>query len=113
VRYDRYPVSEGHVLVVPFRHVPDFFDLNREEQSALLGLLTRARVSLPFNRPPDGFNVGINVGTAAGQTVMHAHVHLIPRYAGDVPDPRGGVRFVIPQKAKYWQGMPSNSPNPK
>lgn len=99
---DQYPVSPGHVLVVPRRHVSGVFDLDRDEQLDLWGLLAGVQAGLHRRAAPDGFNVGINVGRAAGQTVEHAHVHLIPRYHGDVEDPRGGVRRVIPAKAAWW-----------
>lgn len=102
-RYDRYPVSKGHLLIVPFRHVDAFFDLTDEERKAAFDLVQEANAKLNSALHPDGYNLGVNVGQAAGQTVMHAHIHLIPRYHGDVPDPRGGVRFVIPQKAKYCE----------
>jgi len=96
---DGFPVSRGHLLVTPRRHVSDFFDLTSEERIAVMEALSRARQRID---DADGFNVGFNNGQAAGQTVMHVHVHLIPRYRGDVPDPRGGVRWVIPRKAAYW-----------
>ena len=99
---DGYPVSPGHALVIPRRHVQSFFDLQDDERADLLELLGRARAAIQAARHPDGFNIGINDGTAAGQTVMHLHVHLIPRYAGDRPDPRGGVRWIVPEKADYW-----------
>jgi diadenosine tetraphosphate (Ap4A) HIT family hydrolase len=102
---DRHPVSPGHVLVVPRRHVEDVFRLAEEEQTDLWRLLARMRSACLAERSPDGFNVGINVGKAAGQTVLHAHVHLIPRYAGDAPDPRGGVRWVMPDRAPYWEAV--------
>jgi diadenosine tetraphosphate (Ap4A) HIT family hydrolase len=113
-RYDRYPVSKGHVLIVPFRHVSDFFELSQDERKAALELVWEANAKLYSDLHPDGYNMGVNVGSAAGQTIMHAHIHLIPRYEGDVPDPRGGVRFVVPQKAKYFEesficeGRPEN-----
>jgi len=102
-RWDRYPITKGHLLLIPFRHEPNFLALSPDEQRSALELLAQARSKLNSEFHPDGYNVGINVGEAAGQTVAHAHIHVIPRYAGDVPDPRGGVRFVIPTKAKYWQ----------
>ncbi len=102
-RYDRYPVSKGHVLIVPFRHVSDFFELSQDERKAALELVWEANAKLYSGFHPDGYNVGVNVGSVAGQTVMHVHIHLIPRYEGDVPDPRGGVRLVVPQKAKYFE----------
>lgn len=100
--YDGYPVSVGHALIIPRRHIASFFDATREEQTALLDLLAEMQEILVKERNPDGFNIGINVGEAAGQTVMHLHIHLIPRYAGDQPDPRGGVRWIFPEKADYW-----------
>jgi len=100
-RYDRYPVGKGHLLIVPFRHVANFFELTQDERKAAFELVWQANAKLDGDLHPDGYNVGVNVGASAGQTVMHVHIHLIPRYQGDVPDPRGGVRFVIPKKAKY------------
>src|SRR6185369_6374708 len=100
--FDGYPVSHGHSLVIPKRHIASFFEATREEQSALLDLLAEMQQILMKEHNPDGFNIGINVGEAAGQTVMHLHIHLIPRYAGDQPDPRGGVRWIFPEKADYW-----------
>lgn len=99
---DGYPVSPGHSLVIPKRHVRSFFDISPEERLALLELLDEARVVAIREFEPDGFNIGINDGPVAGQTVPHLHIHLIPRYLGDLPDPRGGVRWVIPDKADYW-----------
>jgi len=100
---DAFPVSPGHLLVVPLRHEPDFFSLTGEEQGALVRLVGQARTWISERHRPDGFNVGINVGSAAGQTVGHAHIHVIPRYAGDAADPRGGVRWVLPERAAYWR----------
>ena len=94
-RYDSNSLARGHVIVVPRRHVADFFDMTAEEQSAVLALLNEARRLIQEKHAPDGYNVGINVGKAAGQSRMHVHVHLIPRYAGDVPDPAGGVRRAL------------------
>lgn len=99
--FDQYPVNEGHVLIIPKRHVADFFDLSNEEKQAILSLLDESRDLLVRKYSPDGFNVGINCGKAAGQTVFHVHVHLIPRYTGDVANPTGGVRGVIPEKRIY------------
>jgi diadenosine tetraphosphate (Ap4A) HIT family hydrolase len=98
---DAFPVTRGHTLVIPRRHAADFFDLTREETAALIQLLWEARSRLDASLKPSGYNVGVNVGQAAGQTVLHVHVHLIPRYSGDVPDPTGGVRAVIPGKGPY------------
>ncbi|MBP2146290.1 diadenosine tetraphosphate (Ap4A) HIT family hydrolase [Methanofollis sp. W23] len=100
-RPDRYPVSPGHLLIVPFRHVPTYFEATAGEQAALLDLVARCRPLIEEAYHPDGYNLGINVGAAAGQTVPHLHLHLIPRYVGDVPDPRGGVRGVVPEKKTY------------
>ena len=99
--WDAYPVSEGHTLVVPRRHVASVFGLSPTEQQELWGLLARVREALNERLRPDGFTIGINDGAAAGQTVGHAHIHVIPRRKGDVPDPRGGIRWVIPAKAAY------------
>jgi diadenosine tetraphosphate (Ap4A) HIT family hydrolase len=112
-RLDRYPITEGHLLIIPFRHEPSFLALTADERTAAFDLLSQARLKLESELHPDGYNVGINVGEAAGQTVMHAHIHVIPRYAGDVPDPRGGIRFVIPEKAKYWQPLAHSEPQPR
>ena len=100
-RYDRYPVSPGHLLLIPFRHIPTLFDATDGEHAALLALVREAKTLLDEQFHPDGYNIGVNVGTAAGQTVMHLHVHVIPRYAGDVADPRGGVRGAVPEKRVY------------
>lgn len=98
VRYDNNSLSRGHVLVVPRRHVPDFFDMSWDEKTAILALLDRAKDFITREHRPDGYNIGANVGRAAGQARMHVHVHLIPRYAGDVPDPRGGIRCVLARR---------------
>jgi diadenosine tetraphosphate (Ap4A) HIT family hydrolase len=97
-----YPVSPGHTLIVPRRHEPDFFSLADPERLALCGLLEGVRSRLDSQFRPDAYNVGLNNGTAAGQTIPHVHLHVIPRYAGDVEDPRGGVRWVLPKAARYW-----------
>lgn len=99
---DGFPVSPGHVLVIPHRHVGSFFDTTPEERRAILDALELAKRAVDDDHHPDGWNIGINDGVAAGQTVPHLHVHLIPRYAGDRPDPRGGVRWILPEKADYW-----------
>jgi diadenosine tetraphosphate (Ap4A) HIT family hydrolase len=106
---DGFPVSPGHTLIIPKRHVGSFFETTQEEKLALLELLEISRNGLvekgaaAFSQQPTAFNIGVNDGPAAGQTVPHLHIHLIPRYEGDMPDPRGGVRWVIPEKAKYWE----------
>jgi len=102
---DGFPVSPGHTLVVPKRHIGSFFELEVSERGDLLKLLDHAKAQIQSEFKPDGYNIGINDGAAAGQTVGHLHIHLIPRYLGDRPDPRGGVRWVIPEKADYWTGL--------
>ena len=97
-RHDNNSLSRGHVLVVPNRHVADFFDMTAEEQAAVLALLNEAHGASREQHAPDGYNIGVNIGKAGGQTRMHVHVHLIPRYSGDVPDPRGGIRCVLAGK---------------
>lgn len=99
---DGFPVSPGHTLVIPRRHTATFFDLDDTEREALMALLEEAKRRLDREFQPDGYNIGINDGVAAGQTVPHLHIHLIPRYKGDRNDPRGGVRWVLPDKADYW-----------
>jgi diadenosine tetraphosphate (Ap4A) HIT family hydrolase len=99
--YDKFPVSNGHVLIITKRHVQDYFDTNQEEKIAIQGLLDECKTMLDEAFSPDGYNIGINCREAAGQTICHLHVHLIPRYIGDLGDPRGGVRGVIPSKRMY------------
>ena len=100
-RWDLNPVTPAHTLLVPNRHVASFFDISDEERAALQQLLTDARGILDQSHAPDGYNIGVNIGEAAGQTILHAHIHLIPRYRGDVANPRGGVRGVIPARQSY------------
>ena len=100
VRFDNNSLSSGHVLVIPRRHVANFFDMTDQEQSAVLALLNQAQRDIQKKHSPDGYNIGVNIGKAGGQSRMHVHVHLIPRYAGDVPDPRGGVRCVLARDGK-------------
>ena len=99
---DGFPVSKGHTLIIPKQHVGSWFDTSADERIALFTLLDQAKLILDHEFKPDSFNIGINDGLAAGQTVPHLHIHLIPRYKGDQEDPRGGVRWIIPGKAKYW-----------
>lgn len=99
---DGFPISPGHTLVIPHRHVSSFFDLTSDERTEMLALLDQAKADLDKEFKPDGYNIGINDGAAAGQTVPHLHIHLIPRYKDDQKDPRGGVRWIIPDKADYW-----------
>lgn len=100
---DRYPVSPGHTLVIPRRHVESLFLVTEHELASIARLLNRAQSALRLQYAPAAYNIGINDGLAAGQTVQHLHIHLIPRYIGDCDDPRGGIRWVLPAKAKYWQ----------
>ncbi len=102
--WDGFPVSPGHALLVPKRHVATWFEATGEERAELLAAIEPARAAIEQRHQPDGFNLGVNIGAAAGQTVPHLHVHLIPRYAGDVGDPRGGVRGVIPSQQNYQTG---------
>ena len=100
--WDGYPVAPGHALLVPKRHVGTWFDASAEEQRELVQGIDFAHAAILECHRPDGFNVGMNLGAAAGQTVPHLHLHVIPRYVGDVEDPRGGVRWVVPARAVYW-----------
>lgn len=104
--YDNYPVTTGHMLIVPARHVTTFFDLNEAELTAINNLLQLLPKWFEHSfgnaeRKVEGWNIGWNCGEVAGQSIMHAHCHLIPRRKGDHPNPRGGVRGVIPEKADY------------
>lgn len=98
---DGYPASPGHTLIVPKRHIATWFELDEQEQRGILELLKEVKAQLDEEMSPDGYNVGFNHGLSAGQTVMHFHLHVIPRYEGDVDDPTGGVRFVIPERGNY------------
>ena len=102
---DGYPISPGHTLVIPKRHVGSFFELTPEEATEMMSLMRRAKSALDIEFKPNGYNIWINDGAAAGQTVPHLHIHLIPRYQGDMPDPRGGVRWIVPEKADYWSSI--------
>ena len=99
--FDGFPVSPGHALIIPRRHVASFFDLTMDEQQDMLKLAGCVKSIIDEKYHPDGYNVGVNVGEAAGQSIFHVHMHLIPRYKGDVSNPRGGVRGVIPSKQNY------------
>jgi diadenosine tetraphosphate (Ap4A) HIT family hydrolase len=100
---DMYPATEGHTLVLPRRHVRSVFELDGDEWEDLWDLVGDVHDELRNLLGPDGFTVGINDGVAAGQTIDHAHVHVIPRHIGDVPDPTGGLRGILPHKARYWE----------
>ncbi len=99
---DAFPISPGHMLVVPRRHEPEFFRLSLDEQSQMLALAAELHRRLAGELGFEGVNVGINCGEVAGQTIAHAHLHFIPRYRGDVPDPAGGIRWLFPDMARYW-----------
>ena len=98
---DGFPVSNGHALVVPKRHVVSIWEMTKEEYADAFDLVRQVRDILQEKFEPQGFNIGVNCGEAAGQSVFHAHIHIIPRYAGDVPNPRGGVRNIIPGRGNY------------
>lgn len=98
---DRYPVSPGHTLVIPKRHIKSYFDLTQDEVDELWDTVKNVKETIDYMYKPDGYNIGINIGEAAGQTIPHCHIHVIPRYKGDVEDPLGGVRGVIPEKRIY------------
>ena len=100
--WDSYPLNPGHVLIVPRRHVASWFELTLAEREEMLRLADDARRIVIERHASDGFNLGVNDGPAAGQTGPHVHLHLIPRYRGDIPDPRGGVRWIIPERARHW-----------
>jgi len=94
-RFDNNSLAPGHVLVVPRRHVASFFDMTWEEKTCVLALLDRAKAHIETEFRPDGYNIGVNIVRAGGQSRLHVHVHLIPRHSGDVADPRGGIRCVL------------------
>lgn len=100
-RFDKFPVNPGHVLIIPKRHISNYFELGVIERQACWDLLDTVQKQLKTKFTADGFNIGVNVDEAAGQTIWHAHIHLIPRYKNDVDNPRGGVRSVIPDRKLY------------
>ncbi len=99
--YDSYPVSPGHCLIITRRHVAEYFQATKEEKAAIWALVDEMKVIIDRDYKPDGYNVGVNIGVAGGQSVPHIHIHMIPRYKGDMENPKGGVRGVIPHKQKY------------
>ncbi len=99
--YDSYPVSLGHCLIITRRHIAEYFQATTEEKAAIWALVDEMKVIIDRDYKPDGYNVGVNIGVAGGQSVPHIHIHMIPRYKGDMENPRGGVRGVIPHKQKY------------
>jgi diadenosine tetraphosphate (Ap4A) HIT family hydrolase len=100
-RWDNFPVSRGHAEIVPKSHINSFFDLSNDQLIQLYSLLREAKEVVQKEYNPDGYNIGINEGEAAGRTIHHLHIHLIPRYRGDIENPRGGIRNVIPNKGRY------------
>jgi len=100
--YDEYPVNHGHMLIIPKRHFSSYFKAKKSEHIAIRELIKKCKKIIEEKYSPDGYNIGINIGYDAGQTIMHLHVHLIPRYKGDVNDPRGGVRKIKPQLKEYY-----------
>jgi len=98
---DRHPVSEGHFLVIPYRHFSDYFEISDEELKELWSLVAQAKKIIDKKHNPDGYNIGINVGELAGQSIPHLHIHVMPRYKGDVENPKGGVRGILPKKKLY------------
>jgi diadenosine tetraphosphate (Ap4A) HIT family hydrolase len=107
---DAFPLSPGHTLVVSRRHEPDFFALRTDELNELMAVAVDLHRRLSAELGIDGMNLGVNAGLTAGQTIAHAHLHLIPRYERDVPNPAGGIRWLFPQRARYWEGT---APEPK
>ena len=106
--FDAFPLNPGHTLVIPRRHVADVWNLKRAELEQMLDVAMETRALVDERFVPDGYNLGVNVGEAAGQTVAHAHLHLIPRYEGDSGDPRGGIRWIFPERAAYWDKTPGD-----
>lgn len=100
-QFDSNPVTKGHMIIVSKKHIESFFDLKENELFAAFDLLEKAKILIDEKFSPEAYNIGINDGKAAGQTIFHLHIHLVPRYSGDVKDPTGGVRNVIPEKGNY------------
>ncbi|WP_063624580.1 HIT family protein [Amycolatopsis orientalis] len=112
VRVDNFPAARGHVEIIPKRHVESYFDLTRDEHTEIHDLAKQIRQQLDEQYRPDGYTIGVNEGRAAGRTIDHLHLHVIPRYKGDVPDPRGGIRHVLPgTDPDQWQPQ-NQSPRP-
>ncbi|MDF2945352.1 MAG: phosphorylase [Bacillales bacterium] len=99
--YDKYPVQKGHLLIIPKRHIKSYFDVSQDELSDIHKLILEGKKIIDTKFSPDGYNVGVNIGEFGGQTVPHLHFHLIPRYKGDIDDPRGGIRKMIPNLVQY------------
>ncbi len=107
--YDACPISKGHILIIPKRHVETYFDATAEEHTAMINLIYRVKEYIQKKYNPDGYNIGANVGLDAGQTVFHFHIHVIPRYRGDVADPRGGIRKVISRRGPALKSSGQNN----
>lgn len=99
---DNYPVSSGHTLIIPKKHILSLFDLDQQYFIHLHNVIKKLKIFLDQQYNPEGFNIGINDGKSAGRTIDHLHIHVIPRYLNDQKDPRGGIRLIFPEKAKYW-----------
>nr|WP_018249044.1 HIT family protein [Orenia marismortui] len=99
--FDKYPVNKGHLLIIPKRHFSSFFELSKEEMNDIYDLINQGKEKLDKLYSPDGYNIGVNVGETAGQTIMHLHIHIIPRYKGDIENPRGGIRKLMPNLVPY------------
>lgn len=99
-RYDKFPVSPGHILIIPTRHVANYFDLSAQEQAACWRLVNTTKATIDQHHAPDGYNLGVNVNAAGGQSVWHVHIHLIPRYRDDVAEPLGGIRNLMPRRPR-------------
>jgi diadenosine tetraphosphate (Ap4A) HIT family hydrolase len=100
---DLYPISNGHLLIISRRHIESYFLTTSEEKMDLIKIIEKTKALIDKKLNPDGYNIGINDGEAAGQTINHLHIHVIPRYKGDSEDPRGGIRWIFPDKAPYWK----------
>ena len=100
-RFDKFPVNKGHILIIPFRHFSNYFDATKDEKISIINLIDKAKVFLDKEFKPDGYNIGVNIGKYAGQTICHVHIHIIPRYKGDIDNTKGGIRGVIPSKRLY------------
>jgi len=111
--YDSYPANPGHCLITPRRHFAEYFQATTEEKVAIWALVDEMKTIIDRDYKPDGFNIGVNIGAAAGQSVPHIHIHMIPRYWGDVENPKGGVRGVIPHRQKYVKNKGGQSKVPK
>jgi diadenosine tetraphosphate (Ap4A) HIT family hydrolase len=111
--YDSYPVNPGHCLIILRRHIAEYFEATAEEKAAIWALVDKMKPIIDEEFNPDGYNVGVNIGKSAGQSVPHVHIHMIPRYQGDMEDPRGGVRGVIPHKQKYVKNRGGQSKVPE